>query len=122
MLKVYGIPNCDTIKKTRKWLDDRKIKNELYNYRQDGITAGKLEGWLEQQPLEKLLNKASATWKDLSEEEKSKASTREGAIAAMIAHPTLIKRPVIEDKNGKVLAVGFKEAQYESVFNGKAGK
>lgn len=122
MLKVYGIPNCDTIKKSRKWLDDSGIKNELHNYRQDGITAGKLESWLEQQPLEKLLNKASTTWKELPEEEKAKAFSREGAIAVMMAHPTLIKRPVIEDEKGNVLAVGFKAAQYESVFNGKAGK
>ncbi|ODS82558.1 MAG: arsenate reductase [Cytophagaceae bacterium SCN 52-12] len=122
MLKVYGIPNCDTIKKTQKWLDARKIKNELHNYRQDGITARKLEDWLEQQPLEKLLNKASTTWKNLPEEEKAKASAREGAVDVMTEHPTLIKRPVIEDEKGNVLAVGFNEAQYESVFGGKAGK
>ncbi len=122
MLKVYGIPNCDTIKKTLKWLDAKGIKNELHNYRQDGITVEKLESWLKQQPLEKLLNKASTTWKNLPEEDKMKASAEKGAIAVMLAHPTLIKRPVIEDESGNVLSVGFNEAQYESVFSGNAGK
>ncbi len=122
MLKVYGIPNCDTIKKTLKWLDARGIKNELHNYRQDGITAEKLESWLKQQPLEKLLNKASTTWKNLTEEEKAKTSDPRGAVSVMMEHPTLIKRPVIEDEGGSVLAVGFNDTQYEAVFNGKAGK
>ena len=122
MLKIYGIPNCDTIKKTRKWLEARGIANELHNYRESGVTTEKLDSWLEQQPLEKLLNKASTTWKNLPEEEKAKATTMKGAITVMVEHPTLIKRPVVEDENGKVLAVGFNEALYGSIFADKAPK
>lgn len=116
MLSIYGIPNCDTIKKATKWLDGKKIEHTLHNYRKDGISRQKLEEWLKQQPLEKILNKASTTWKELSEKEKESAASPEGAITLMMAHPTAIKRPVIEDQKGKVLAVGFKEAEYEKIF------
>lgn len=119
MFKVYGIPNCDTIKKTQKWLDGKKIKFESHNYRQDGIDRETLEKWLSQQPLEKVLNKASATFKALTDQEKEAALSKEGAIQLMLEKPTAIKRPVIEDSTGKVVAIGFKEAEYEELFSSK---
>lgn len=122
MIKVYGIPNCDTIKKTLKWLDGEKIEHEFHNYRVEGITRGKLEAWLEQQPLEKLLNKTSATWKKLTDEQKAAAADKGGAVEVMLENPTVIKRPVIENENGKVVAVGFKEPEYETLFKDSSKK
>lgn len=116
MLTIYGIPNCDTIKKVQKWFDANSIGHQLHNYRQAGITREKLEAWLTQVPLEKLVNKTSTTFKKLSEEEKAGASDTDKAIELLLAHPTMIKRPVVEDENGKVLAVGFKEADYLTTF------
>lgn len=116
MLTIYGIPNCDTIKKTQKWFDQKAITHRLHNYRQEGIDRQKIEAWLTQVPLEKLLNKASTTYKGLTEEEKLSAQEKEGAVTLMLAHPTMLKRPVVEDANGKVLAVGFKEADYAETF------
>lgn len=117
MFKVYGIPNCDTIKKTQKWLDGKQVKFESHNYRKDGVDRDTLEKWLDQQPLEKLLNKASTTFKALSDDAKQAALTREGAIELMLEKPTVIKRPVIENADGKVVAIGFKEAEYEELFS-----
>jgi arsenate reductase len=116
MLTVYGIPNCDTIKKTQKWLEKEGLSYRLHNYRQEGITREKIEQWLTQVHLSKLLNKASTTFKGLSEEEKASVSEQGQAVDLMLAHPTMIKRPVVEDKEGRVLSVGFKEADFVDLF------
>lgn len=116
MLTLYGIPNCDTVRKTQKWLDGKKVHHQLHNYRQEGITQEKIESWLEQVPLEKILNKASTTFKNLPDKEKESATAQNAAVALMVAHPTLIKRPVVEDVSGMVVAVGFKEAEYAELW------
>lgn len=120
MHTVYGIPNCDTVKKVRTWLDKNQIEYQFHDYKKEGITADKIQHWLKDFPLEKVLNKASTTWKELSAEEKAAVSDQESAIALMVAKTSSIKRPVIEDKTGKAVAVGFSEKEYEKVFLGNS--
>ncbi len=116
MITVYGIPNCDTIKKTLTWLKANGIPFRFHDYRKDGITADRIGEWLKSQPLEKVLNKASTTWKGLTEEEKESAQQQAGAVAIMVQQPSMIKRPLIEDDNGKVIAIGYAEKTFELLF------
>ena len=104
MLKVFGIPNCDTIKKTQKWLISKKIKFEFHDYKKQGITKKQLNDWCRAVDWEVLLNKRSRTWKELSENDQSNL-TQTKAIDLMQQYPTLIKRPVVQ--KGKIVQVGF---------------
>lgn len=113
---LYGIPNCDTVKKARTYLAGHDIPYQFHDYRVSGISKEKLKSWLTQVPMDKLLNRASTTWKDLTEKQKAAVTTKGKAIAVMVKHPTSIKRPVLEDENGKVLALGFKEEIYDGIF------
>lgn len=116
MITVYGIPNCDTIKKTRTWLDKKGIAYQFHDYRKEGVSADKLRSWLKDVPLEKLFNKASTTWKELSPEEKEAVNDQESTIRLMVEKPTAIKRPVIEDSTGKAIAIGYSEPQFEKAL------
>jgi arsenate reductase (glutaredoxin) len=116
MLTVYGIPNCDTVKKARTWLDKNKVPYQFYDYRKDGITAEKISSWFSEFPWDKVLNKASTTWKELGEEEKNAVTDAKSAAKLLSISPTAIKRPVIEDENGKALSVGYSEKIYEEKF------
>ena len=114
MLKVYGIPNCDTVKKATVWLKNHGVTYEFHDYKKLGISQVKLEEWLTQVPWEKLVNRAGTTYKKLSDEEKSKIIDNASAIALMLEKTSVIKRPIVE--SDKILAVGFKEEEYELVF------
>ena len=116
MLTVYGIPNCDTVKKVRTWLDKNNIEYQFHDYKKEGITAAKIKNWFKQFPLEKILNKASTTWKELSAEEKAAVVDEKSAIELMVSKTSAIKRPVIEDETGKAVAVGWSEKDYEKLF------
>lgn len=116
MITLYGIPNCNTVKKAQKWLEDRKIEYRFHNFRADGLDKSKVESWLDQQPVDKLVNKASTSFRALTDEEKSEVLTRAGALKIVTEVPTLIKRPVVEDEKGQVLSIGFREAEYEELF------
>jgi arsenate reductase len=109
MLKVFGIPNCDQVKKSQKWFKDRGIKFEFHDYKKQGITKKQLSEWCKIVDWEILLNKRSRTWKELNEKELSQANrsnlTQAKAITLMQQHPTLIKRPVIQ--KDKSITVGF---------------
>lgn len=115
MITIYGIPNCDTIKKTRSWLDIHKVAYIFHDYRSEGISKEKLTDWCHQIKWEILLNKRSTTWKELAADEQSKITTQAKAIALMIKNPTIIKRPVIE-QSGKVLAVGYDEELFQKLL------
>ncbi|MBO6517724.1 MAG: ArsC family reductase [Bacteroidia bacterium] len=112
---LYGIPNCDTIKKARKWLTERQIDFTFHDYKKLGITSEKLLHWLTQVDKDKLVNKAGTTYRKLSDSEKESISSDERAIALLIANPSMIKRPVLE-KEGKVIAVGFKPENYHNLL------
>ena len=114
---IYGIKNCDTMKKARAWLDKRGIDYRFHDYKTAGIERKKLEGWTKQIGWEPLLNRAGTTFRKLPEKEREEVSEKK-AIALMLAQPSMIKRPVLE-ANGKLL-VGFKPEMYEKTF-GKRG-
>ncbi len=110
---VYGIPNCDTIKKTKDWLGNNQVEYSFYDYKKQGITLAKIEDWLSQKTIEELINKAGSTWKKLNDEQKF--GNLESLKALMIEKPSMIKRPIIEE-NGKIIALGFKEEIYQELF------
>ncbi len=112
---LYGIPNCDTVKKTTNWLKANGIEYRFHDYKKDGITVDKLNNWLNQVPQEKLLNRASSTWKELSEDEKANVTDNDSAIKIILKNASVIKRPLLES-DGKVLALGFDVANYERIF------
>jgi arsenate reductase len=116
MFTVYGIPNCNTVKKARTWLDVKGIPYTFHDYKKKGITDGQIRNWLNHYPWEKLVNKAGTTWKQLTDEEKAAVKDAESASGLMILKNAVIKRPLIEDETGKVVALGFSEPDYEKAF------
>ena len=108
---VYGISNCDTVRKARRWLDDHRIDYHFHDLRRDGLTTAMISGWLKAVAADTLLNRRSTTWKGLDPEVRDNLS--EADIPALLeSHPTLVKRPVLED-GGRVL-VGFSENSYRT--------
>jgi arsenate reductase len=111
-LIIYGIKNCDTMKKARAWLDERSVKYAFHDYKSAGIARGKLEGWAKKIGWETLLNKAGTTFRKLPDSDKE-GLTEKKALALMLAQPSIIRRPVLEFGGGKIL-VGFKPEQYQA--------
>lgn len=109
---LYGIPNCDTVKKARKCLETANINYTFHDFRKDGLTEEKLKTWLNDVGLDLLTNKRSTTWKQLSDDQKNNWS-EETSIAIFLENPTLIKRPVLETE--KETLIGFKEAEYKNL-------
>ncbi|MCF2502983.1 ArsC family reductase [Dyadobacter sp. CY107] len=116
MLTVYGIPNCDTVKKTRTWLEKNNIEYAFHNYKTEGISKDRIKVWFKSLPWDKVVNKGSTTWKGLSDEEKALITDEKSAAKLMIAHTSVIKRPLIEDESGKAVAIGFSEKEYAEKF------
>ena len=110
-LTLYGIPNCDTVKKARNYLEARGISYHFHDYKKAGVTAADLERWSEVVGWERLLNKAGTTFKKLPDADKADIDAAK-AIALMVANPSMIKRPVVE--GGKTLLVGFAPAVYDA--------
>ena len=113
MTTIYGIKNCDTMKKARAWLEAHKLAHSFHDYKASGIDKATLEGWARNLGWEVLLNRAGTTFKKLPEADKQ-GLTGKKAIALMLAQPSMIKRPVLEAK-GK-LTVGFKPESYKALF------
>jgi arsenate reductase (glutaredoxin) len=113
MTTLYGIKNCDTMKKARVWLDARKVAYAFHDYKVAGIDKATLESWARKVGWESLLNRAGTTFRKLPDGDKSGLTERK-AVALMLAQPSMIKRPVL-DSGGK-LTVGFKPDVYERVF------
>jgi arsenate reductase (glutaredoxin) len=109
-ITIYGIKNCDTMKKARAFLDKQGVAYDFHDYKTKGIERGKLEGWVKKAGWETLLNQAGTTFRKLPDKEKG-GLTEKKAIALMLAQPSMIKRPVLEFGGGKVL-VGFKPEDY----------
>lgn len=104
MLTVYGIRQCDTCRKALKWLDAAGVEHHFHDLRADGLGREQVRSWLASPLADSLLNRRSTTWRGLSEDEKAVAGTALEDL--LLAHPTLVKRPVFE-RGGEVLAVGF---------------
>lgn len=112
MLTLYGIKNCDTVKKARRWLEDHGIEYQFHDFRQDGLDKKQLTSWVENSSWEAILNKRSTTWRNLSDKDKEITSDSQ-AIKLLLANPTLIKRPIVQ--NNKTFLIGFKEAEFKKI-------
>jgi len=110
---LYGIKNCDTMKKARAWLDANGISYGFHDYKAQGIERARLEAWARDVGWETLLNRAGTTFRKLPDHQKSDLDERR-AVALMLDQPSMIKRPVL-DLGGR-LVVGFKVEQYEQAF------
>jgi arsenate reductase (glutaredoxin) len=112
-ITLYGIPNCDTVKKARVWLEGRGIAFAFHDYKKSGADAEKLTAWCDAMGWETILNRTGTTFKKLPDSDKADLDQGK-AIALMLAQPSMIKRPVVELPQG--LLVGFKPDQYEKAF------
>ena len=110
---IYGIKNCDTMKRARAWLDDHGVKYAFHDYKNVGIDKPRLEAWAKEVGWETLLNRAGTTFRKLPDKDRENV-TEKKAIALMLAQPTMIKRPVL-DVGGKLI-VGFKPETYAKEF------
>ena len=113
MLTLYGIPNCDTVKKARAWLDERGVAYRFHDYKKAGISKEKLDAWLQQVPWNRLVNRAGTTFRQLPDEQKPTDVV--SAVAAMLANPSVIRRPLLE-RDGQVLTLGFKAEEFEETM------
>ena len=111
---VYGIKNCDTVKKARKWLEVNGSDYTFIDVREDGVDTAEVKRWLDLIGIDVVVNKRSTTWKQLSDEQKEGLS-EQTALALLLANPTLIKRPVLTIDDS--VLVGFKADQYHAIFN-----
>lgn len=112
-ITLYGIPNCDTVKKARTWLDKRGIAYAFHDYKKDGVTAAKVKGWSKALGWEVVLNRAGTTFRKLPDDAKA-GLTQAKAIALMVEQPSMIKRPIVEHDGG--LLIGFKQPEWEAAF------
>lgn len=110
---LYGIKNCDTVKKARRWLEDNGIEYQFHDFRIDGLEPAQVNAWLDELGLD-LINRRSTSWKALDEATRAGLST-DGAAELILAQPTLIKRPLLD--TGKARHLGFKPAEYQHLFN-----
>lgn len=110
---MYGIPNCDTVKKARVWLDAAGIGYVFHDYKKEGADAQKLRQWVDAKGWEVILNRAGTTFKKLSDDAKTGLDA-ERAIALMVEQPSMIKRPVVEYPGG--ILVGFKDAEWQAAL------
>jgi arsenate reductase (glutaredoxin) len=113
MNTLYGIKNCDTVKKARDWLTKNNIPYQFHDFRTDGLNKKQVQDWIVEIGLENLVNKRSATWKALDDDTKTDFSEK-SAVAIIVDNPTLIKRPLLDTGNRK--QVGFSETDYKNTF------
>ena len=114
MVRIYGIANCDTMKKARQWLTAHGIEYEFHDYKKAGLDERRLRGWVKQVGWEILLNRRGTTWRKLDEAQKA-GIDEAGAIRVMLANPSIVKRPVLELEDS--LRVGFDAAEYARIFD-----
>lgn len=115
MLTLYGIPNCNTVKKARNWLDANNVSYEFHDFKKQGIDEAALNNWLTQHPWEKLINRAGLTWRGLDDATKSGITDNASAVKLMQAKTSVIKRPVLV-KDSKVVCLGFDENLYKETL------
>ena len=113
MIKLYGIPNCDTMKKSRRWLEANGIEYDFHDYKKLGVPEKNLKNWVKQTGWETILNKRGTTWRKLDDDLKDNIDEA-AAIQVMLNNPSIIKRPILE--SGKLLLIGFDEDQYKRLI------
>jgi arsenate reductase len=118
MITLYGIPNCDTVKKARTWLETNNLEYVFHNFKKDGITPDLITPWLKEHTWELLINKKGTTWRALSQTEQNKVQDAKSAVTLMCLSPSIIKRPVLflqENKKQRTY-LGFSNELYQSIF------
>ena len=113
MMIVYGIPNCDTVKKARAWLEDGGTGYTFHDFKKQGVPEPRLDAWLKSAGWETLLNRKGTTWRKLDDATRDAVSGAPSARALMLAQPSLIKRPVVEWPDGRI-TVGFDEKAWSA--------
>lgn len=116
MLTLYGIPNCDTVRKARRWLKEQAIDYRFHDYKKLGIDEPPLSAWADQLGWEALLNRRGTSWRKLAESDREGVD-RDKAIRLMLANHSLIKRPLLENASGRLL--GFSDESYQDFFRAK---
>lgn len=115
-MKLYGISNCDTVKKSRDWLAQHDIAAEFHDFKKLGLDAATAQAWLRQTDWTRLINRSGLTWRGLPEQRKQGIQDAADALELMLEKTSVIKRPVLEH-NGKLLHVGFDATAYSKIFN-----
>ncbi len=110
-MTVYGIPNCNTVKKALDWLKANQLDFEFHDFKKKGVTAAQLSSWFDTFGWEKVINKSGLTFKKLSKEEQAGINSADAAIVYLMANTSAIKRPIVE-QNGKAILLGFNEEAY----------
>jgi len=104
---LYGIPNCDTVKRARSWLDTQGIAYRFHDFKKEGVPEAELDRWLEAPGWEALVNRRGTTWRKLDEATRASVTDAATARAVLIAHPSLIKRPVVAWQSTRDVTTGF---------------
>ena len=113
MIKIYGIPNCDTLKKARRWLEANGVEYDFHDYKKRGVPEKNLKAWVQKAGWEPILNKRGTTWRKLDDELKHNIDNT-SAIKIMLDNPSIIKRPVLE--SNQLLLIGFNEDEYKQLI------
>ncbi|THB85421.1 ArsC family reductase [Pantoea allii] len=116
---MFGIKNCDTIKKARRFLTDAGVEYHFHDYRADGLSDALLQGFIDALGYEALLNTRGTTWRKLPAVDREAVTDASSAKALMLAHPAMIKRPLLRTPDGSLLA-GFSEATYQNAIQEKS--
>jgi arsenate reductase (glutaredoxin) len=111
---LYGIPNCDTVKKARTWLAAQGIDATFHDFKKQGLDRATASAWLQQLDWEVLVNRKGTTWRNLPDERKAAITGKDAALELMLENPSVIKRPVL-DRDGS-FSVGFSDSQYAELF------
>ena len=114
MITLYGIPNCDTVKKARVWLADQQHDFTFHDFKKQGLERATVAAWLEQLDWEVLVNRKGTTWRGLPDERKAAVVDKASALALMLEFPSVVKRPVLEGAGAT--SVGFSPAMYGDKF------
>lgn len=113
MIHIYGIPNCDTVKKARSWLEGKGLEYIFHDYKNEGVDPARVANWVEGKGLDLVLNRRGTTFRKLSDADKAAIDSGR-AVSVMVQQPSLIKRPLAEHDGG--ILVGFKQAEWEAAL------
>jgi len=114
-MNFYGIANCNTVKKARDWLSQHRIAVEFHDFKKQGLDEKTARRWLKQVDWTQLINRSGMTWRKLPDRRKELVQDAISALALMLEHPSVIKRPILE-QDGKLLHIGFDEPAYTKLF------
>lgn len=119
MVTVYGISNCDTVKSARAWLTAHGVESTFHDFKKAGVPVDRLPVWIDAAGLERVLNRRGTTWRKLDAATQASASCQAGAVALMLANPSVIKRPVVEwGGPDALITVGFQAQLWDSLAAG----